>query len=110
MGGPHSGCDLHRQAPLWTPALDTCGPPLPRPSTLQLHIFSHPSVCSRSPWRFCRGSGGSLPLSTHAGISNHRGSLLGPLVMCELVALGDEVHFRNSHEMFRKLLSCAGEW
>ena len=56
------------------------------------------------------GVGGCLPLSTHAGLSNHPGSLPGPLVMCELVALGDEVHFRSSHEMFRKLLSCAGEW
>ena len=100
--------DRHRCGRLpWAPAVHLC----PIRPHCQLHSFSHPSVCSCSPWRFCRGSGGGcLPLSTHAGLSNHPGSLPGPLVMCELVALGDEVHFRSSHEMFRKLLSCAGEW
>lgn len=34
----------------------------------------------------------------------------GTLVMGELVALGEEVHFWSSREMFRKLLSCAAEW
>lgn len=38
MGGPGSGCDLDRQALLWTPAVETCSPallclytPLPAP-------------------------------------------------------------------------------
>ena len=110
-GGPRCGCYLHRQAPLWTPALGTCGPPLPCPSTLPAPQLLPPFRLQPQPLEVLQGEwGGCLPLSTHAGLLNHPGSLPGPLVMCELVALGDEVHFRSSHEMFRKLLSCAGEW
>lgn len=61
MGGPHSGCDLHRQAPLWTPALDTCGPPLPRPSTLPAPHLLPPFRLQPQPLQVLQGEWGVSP-------------------------------------------------
>lgn len=81
MGGASFWCDQRRQAPLQTPALDTCDPPLPRMSTLPApHLLPRPPAAAALGGS--AGGVGASPLCAHMpGYRVTLGLSWAPLVM-----------------------------